>query len=287
MQRQNHLKNFYRLSRPLNVLIAFLTIEIGAFLAKGDLHSRPVLLAALTAAFTMAAANMVNDIYDLEIDRINKPQRLLASGRVSLKLATVYAAIAIAIALLLAAFNGWAMFSLATIIAVLLYFYDRLLKRTVLWGNLAVSLCGGLAFIYGAMAAGHWQRGIIPFGFAFLFHLGREIIKDMQDVKGDSAAQALTFPARFGRRASVALVNLVFLLLVVFTILPYILSIYNKAYLFTVLFGVDSILMAVSVLLWFTSEPAALGKLSHLLKLDMLVGLIALYIGSGNVILFN
>ncbi len=287
MQRQNHLKNFYLLSRPLNVLIAFLSIEIGALLANGGLLSLPVLLAALTAGFTMAAANIVNDIYDIDIDRINKPRRLLASGRVSVKLAAVYALTATMIAWLLAALNGWTMFFVAVLIAVLLYFYDRILKRTVLWGNLAVSLCGGLAFIYGAMAAGRWQMGVIPFGFAFLFHLGREIIKDMQDLKGDRAAQALTFPARFGMRASVMLVTLVFLLLVVFTILPYILSIYNKEYLYAVLFGVDSVLIVVSIVLWFKTEPAVLGKLSHVLKLDMIIGLIALYIGSGNVIFIN
>jgi len=287
MQGYSHLKNFYILSRPLNVLIAFLSIETGALLARGDVLSLPVLLAALTAGFTMAAANIFNDIYDVDMDRINKPHRLIASGRVEVKTAAVYGLTALVIAWILAACNGLALFLVAVLIAVLLYLYDRKLKRTVLWGNLAVSLSGGLAFVYGAMAAGRWELGVIPALFAFLFHLGREIIKDMQDVKGDKAAQAFTFPARFGMRASVLLVNLVFLLLAVFTILPYILSIYNKEYLYVVLWGVDSVLLIVSMVLWVSTEPAVLGKLSHLLKLDMIVGLLALYIGSGNAFFVN
>ena len=75
------------------------------------------------------------------------------------------------------------------------------------------------------------------------------------------------------------LINIVFILLVFLTILPYILNVYDVWYLITVIIGVDLVLISVSVVLWIKQDQAFLGKLSHLLKLDMMVGLLAIYLG--------
>lgn len=275
-----HLKNFWRLSRPLNVFITMLTILVAAFISPQFHLNYKLYLAILISGLMTAGANIINDIYDIEIDRINKPNRPLPSGKVTVKEAWIYFTLSYSGAIVLSYFCGRAMFAIAFVIGLLLIVYSMRLKRTVLCGNLTVSLATAVAFIYGALAVEDWQSGIIPAVFAFLFHLGREIIKDMQDLEGDVQHQSITFPARFGVRTSVLLVNFVFVLLIVLTFLPYIQNIYNDVYLWVVTLGVDLVLISVSLFLWFKNDRITLGRISHLLKLDMLVGLAAIYLGS-------
>jgi geranylgeranylglycerol-phosphate geranylgeranyltransferase len=274
-----HVKNFWAMSRPLNAFITLVSVWIAAFISPQFHLNRNLFLGSVIAALVASGANIINDIFDLEIDRINKPKRLLPSGQVSPKEAWLYFGIAYALAFLLSLFCTFTMFVIAVIIACLLIIYSARLKRTVLWGNITVSVSSAMAFIYGALTVGDWRPGLIPAIFAFFFHLGREIIKDMQDLEGDLRQQSVTFPGRFGVKASVALVNAVFIFLIILTFLPYILHIYGNLYLWIVILGVDSVLLFTSIYLWFHNDPVHLGKISHLLKLDMFIGLIAIYFG--------
>ncbi len=267
------------MSRPLNAFITLVSVWIAAFISPQFHLNRNLFLGSVIAALVASGANIINDIFDLEIDRINKPKRLLPSGQVSPKEAWLYFGIAYALAFLLSLFCTFTMFVIAVIIACLLIIYSARLKRTVLWGNITVSVSSAMAFIYGALTVGDWRPGLIPAIFAFFFHLGREIIKDMQDLEGDLRQQSVTFPGRFGVKASVALVNAVFIFLIILTFLPYILHIYGNLYLWIVILGVDSVLLFTSIYLWFHNDPVHLGKISHLLKLDMFIGLIAIYFG--------
>lgn len=281
------LRYFYRMSRPINVLIALLTILIAAFVTGEFRLQTTLYLACLTAVFMTSGANIVNDIFDIAIDRINKPRRPLPSGLVSIRQAWAYFYAAYALALLAALFSGWPMFLIASLIALLLYLYSTSLKRTILWGNLTVSFSTAMAFIYGAMAVGAWKAGIIPAVFSLLFHFGREIVKDMQDVEGDLADGAVTFPGRYGMIKAIILINIIFFILIVLTIIPYIMDIYSIYYLWVVLLGVDTVLIASALIIWFRHDPSTLGKISHLLKLDMMVGLTAIYLGGNHVVFLN
>ncbi|MHB2147856.1 geranylgeranylglycerol-phosphate geranylgeranyltransferase [Calditrichota bacterium LG25] len=280
MEVVKYLKNYWQLSRPLNVAIAMITIWVAAFITPQFHLNYKLYFAAVIAGLMTAGANIINDLYDIDIDRINKPHRPLPSGRATQKEARVYFALNYALSFALAAFCGLPMFMVTFLIGLLLVYYSSHLKRTVLWGNLAVSLASAIAFIYGAMSVGDWRAGIIPAAFAFFFHLGREIVKDMQDLEGDVQNQSITFPARFGLKPSIALINFVFIFLIILTIIPYILKVYGEMYLWIVTIGVHSVLIFVSVFLWFRNDRPVLGKISHLLKLDMLVGLAAIYLGS-------
>ena len=273
------LFGLWKITRPLNVLITILTILIAAFITGEYVLNLKLILAMIIAGLITAGANIINDIYDLEIDRINKPCRMLPTGIITIKTAKVFFIVNYLFSFVLAVFTGWEMFIIAVLIGLLLIIYSAHFKRTIIWGNIIVSFSSAMAFIYGALAVEAWKAGIIPAVFAFFFHFGREIIKDMQDTKGDIAANAITFPGKYGIVKSVLLINVIFILLVFLTILPYILGIYNIRYLVAVVFGVDFVLLTVSVVLWFRNDPAFLGKLSHLLKLDMIVGLIAIYLG--------
>jgi geranylgeranylglycerol-phosphate geranylgeranyltransferase len=267
-----------KISRPVNILISFLTIIVAAELAWGLSPLNHVLLAALSAALITIGANVINDYFDIEIDRINKPHRPLASGLLSKKNALIYFCIVYLIAWILSfSINFW-MFIVAFTTSILLFFYSFYLKRTVLWGNLTVSLATALAFVYGGMAVNHIQETYFPAAFAFLFHLGREILKDIQDMEGDSKEGAITYPIKYGISASINLISFDFILLVFLTAIPYILGIYSIRYFLIICLGIYPVLLFVLIKCKKDTKPENLGFLSNLLKADMIIGLLAIYL---------
>jgi len=270
---------FVALMRPVNGLIAFLSILLGAAVTGTVQPLWRVLLAGLSGMLVGAGGNAINDAYDVEIDRVNKPWRPIPSGRVSRRQALSFALLLMAAGTLLAAPIGWPAVGVALAASLLLVLYSARLKRTVLWGNLTVSLVSALAFIYGGLAVRRVREALIPAGFAFLFHLGREIVKDVEDMRGDRAGAAQTLPVVHGVRAAQAVVTAVFAVLIVATWLPYLAGVYDQDYFWIVLFGVDTVLLYAIWAFWRSTEPAHLARLSNLLKADMLVGLLAIYLG--------
>ncbi|MCK5032602.1 MAG: UbiA family prenyltransferase, partial [Calditrichia bacterium] len=97
-----NIKKFIVFSRPANVLIAFVTIFIAAGISGALNPLINVFLAALSASLITVGANVINDYFDIEIDRINKPKRLLPSGQISKKQALMFFACSYLIAWILA-----------------------------------------------------------------------------------------------------------------------------------------------------------------------------------------
>jgi len=273
-----HAGAYLQLIRPVNVAIAAGAVLVGA-LSSGVRPGEAVWLACLVAGLITAGGNAVNDVYDLEIDRINRPLRPLPSGRVSRKRAAVLGAILLLCGVGISALLGRWGFLVALLVTLLLVAYSTRLKGTILWGNLAVSLAAGLAFVYGGIAAGRPGPALIPAGFAFLFHLGREILKDAQDVAGDRAGGARTLPAAVGVRESLGWAGLFFILLIVVSPLPYLIGRYSLSYLIVVLLGVDLPLIGVIVSWRRDQRTERLDRLSLILKLIMCGGLAAILAG--------
>ena len=272
------IRSLIKLSRPVNVFISFLTILVAAEIAWGLNPIENVLLAALSAALITIGANVINDYFDIEIDRINKPRRPLPAGELSKTLVRTYFIIVYLIAWCIAIYLDRWMFIIAFVTSIILFFYSYRLKRTILWGNVTVSLSTALAFIYGGLAVGHIEETVFPAAFAFLFHFGREILKDVQDMEGDKLDGAMTFPLKYGVRYSINLITVDFILLVLLTAIPYILGIYGIRYFLIICFGIYPVLIFVIYKSRRNSDPDNLGYLSNLLKADMLVGLLAMYL---------
>ena len=268
-----------QLTRPVNALIGFVSVCVAAFIAGSIQPVWRVALASTSVMTILAGGNAVNDLYDVEIDRINNPTRPLVVGTVSSGTAWIVAALLFGIGIASAWGLGPTMFGIAGFASVLLVLYSARLKRTLLWGNLTVSLLSGLAFIYGGMAVGKARGAVVPAILAFLFHLGREILKDVEDRTGDRAAQANTVAVRFGAKGAFGSATGVFGTLILFTPLPFLLKLYALPYLVTVLIGVDAVLVYVVWSMWRDGSRRNLARLSRVLKVDMLVGLLAIVLG--------
>ena len=289
------LSALFIIIRPLNVAIAGLSILVAASLVQPFHFSLPVACAILSTMLITGGANVINDFFDLAIDRINRPERILPAGRLRPAAAKNYAIILFACGNFFSIFINVIAVLIAVSTSFLLLVYSWKLKRLPLSGNLAVSLATALAFIYAAWAAESgllhmqiarsgvtmqgWRAGIFPAVFAFLMHLGREIIKDLEDQAGDRAVQARTLPLAYGLAAAQIAATLALVLLVIATFIPAGLRLYNPNYFWIILFGVDPIVLFALYMLWKNPTPPRLRQISIALKANMLLGLAAIYFG--------
>ena len=272
--------NYIRLIRPSNFFITVASVFVACLLAGGTLAQFPALVVASVAAGVIGGGGMViNDIFDLEIDRINKPSRPLPSGAVSVQAAAIIYALLTSCGLLLNLFLSPFAQVIAVGAVILIFVYSVRLKSTALVGNLAVGFLTGATFIYGGAVVGNVRRALIPALFAFLINVGREVIKDMEDVEGDGRNNAATFPVKYGLRGSAFIATFFLVAVVVSTFIPAIMDKYGIAYLVVVMAGVNCVVAYVIYSMWKDSTPDNLNRLSNILKYDMLVGLIAIYLG--------
>ena len=267
------------ISRPVNVLISMISIFVAAFITGTLQPVIHVIYACFSGGVITAAANTINDYFDLEIDRINKPGRPLVTGKLSPVQAMIIALVEFTAGIILAAFIGLLAFFIALCISLLLFWYSYRLKRVPLAGNLSVSFSTGMAFVYGGVAVNRVFETLIPAVFAFFYHFGREIIKDIQDREGDNSDKARTFPVVYGNRISLILTTINFLVLTVLVFLPFVFGWYGMSYILIIVFGVYPVIFFSIWSVWRNQTPGNLGFISNLLKADMLVGLLAIYLG--------
>lgn len=194
---------YLKLARIGNVILAFLSVEVSGILCGLNVaHNWEILAAALAASLITAGGNAVNDLFDIDIDKINRPSRPLASGRLSKDQVRYFYVITTVAGLAISAFiNDWTLM-IAIAAAVLVFMYSYKFKRMIFVGNLVVALVTGLAFIYGGAAVNDLKDVYPAAIFAFLTNLIREIIKDAEDVKGDGKLGVRTIATQYGTRTS-------------------------------------------------------------------------------------
>jgi geranylgeranylglycerol-phosphate geranylgeranyltransferase len=269
-----------KLIRPINFLITFISVIVAAFICLPDKSpSMNVFIAALAASLAMASGNIINDIFDIEIDRINRPSRPLPSGLIKINFALFFYLILVLISIALSLLISQSAFIIVLISHLILFLYSKYLKKVPLIGNITVAFLTGLVFIFGGVAVGNPSAAIILASFAFLINLIREIVKDMEDVEGDRKADLITFPIKFGFQKSKLLILVITIFLVLFTLYPFLTKLYKIEFFIIVMILVNTILVYSLKLLFENHSSKNLNKISNLLKLDMVFGLIAIYFG--------
>jgi geranylgeranylglycerol-phosphate geranylgeranyltransferase len=187
------------ITRPVNAVAAGLATIVACFIATGTVSPAVLLLFAVVVLVT-AAGNVINDYFDSEIDRVNRPDRPIPSGKVGLKAARAYATTLFLAGILISLFTTSLCIAIAVFNSALLVGYAAWLKRTPLLGNITVSYLSGSMFLFGG-AFGGWQAlvHVMPFAvMTFFAMLARELVKDAEDVEGDEASGAVTIPIRWG-----------------------------------------------------------------------------------------
>ena len=134
-----------QLTRPVNVFIGMFSIFIAAFITGTIQPIMNVILACITGGFITAAGNTINDYFDLDIDRVNKPNRPLASGKISPESALLMSIVEFVLGIIISFFINMIAFGITISISILIFLYSYRLKRMLILGNLVVSFSGGMA----------------------------------------------------------------------------------------------------------------------------------------------
>jgi len=188
----------------------------------------------LFATMTIAAGGyIINDVFDVHIDEVNKPGKNPVGKSISVQAASMTAYIlftagsVIGIALSIKA-DVPAMGFLLPFSAVSLYMYSSHFKRRLLTGNFIIALLSALSVMIVALFEQHFYPNIqfvlIYAVFAFIISLIREIIKDAEDMEGDERSQCKTFPILYGIQRTKILLSA--LITINLFIIGYFLSLY-------------------------------------------------------------
>jgi geranylgeranylglycerol-phosphate geranylgeranyltransferase len=250
-------------------------VIVGATIASETFSTAEVYLAFLVAFLVCGAGNVINDYFDFEIDKINNPSRPLPSGKISLRVAHLYAlglfmfGIALCIfinkyALLLAAFNSF-----------LLYLYAWKIKKSgSIEKNFTVSYLVASPFLFGGVAVENASVTLLLALLAGLANTGREIIKDIEDLEGDKKI-IKTLPVEIGVEKSAVLASTFILAAVLISPLPYVFGILSINYLVAV-----ALADAVFVYAALNLKGKKAREAQKLVKLGMFFGLVAFLAGS-------
>lgn len=222
-----------RLIRPTNSLMMGIAVIIGEIAVLGRVPSLFEMALGFSVSFFLTASSMaMNDYVDLEIDRVNQPDRPLPSGALSKAAAIIISAMAGAIGIISAfPFRESALF-LAALTFVTSALYNLYGKKTGIWGNLMVSYCVAMPFLYGGIVVlGTFNvTSVTFFLLAFLANTGREVTKGIADTEGDKLRGIRTVALVMGEKAAASVSALFYLAAVAITPLPYLFGQLGLAY---------------------------------------------------------
>ncbi len=263
---------YLKILRPLNGLMSVIAVWIGSLLAGYPLMPRMEILLGFISVFFVSGGGMViNDFFDIEIDKLNKPNRPLPSGKISRHTAVWYSAILFLVGVSAAFMIGYDALIIAVISAGLLIAYAASIKKTILVGNLVISGLVALTFIFGGIIANNYTP-VLPLALlAFLSNVAREIYKTIDDALGDQKYDVNSVAIKLGVKNARMIANIFLIVAVIFSFVPYFLGLLGMVYLFFVIIA-DIIFLATAVV------PVAYS--SKLVKIGMLVALISFIAGA-------
>ncbi len=278
----------------VQLLIKYALLE--PFAVQTALDRFGITLLILATVCIAAAGNIINDIYDVDTDIINKPDKLIIGKTISEKTAynlfIVFNVIGVAIGFYLSHRVGKSpFFTIFVVISALLYIYASYLKGIVIIGNVVISiLVASTILIVGLFELTpnltQLNRDIqltffnilVDYAlFAFMINLLREMTKDIEDIDGDYKAGINTLPIAIGRERAkyvVTLLNTIPLVILIF----YVVSEFYRQQIVLIYFLtlVIAPLIYISIKLLSAKTKQDFHHISSLYKLVMLSGMLSL-----------
>ena len=276
-----YLRSVVSLIRPINSIMVGFAVIVGIGVASPkmmiSIHS---ILGFLTGFFISSFSMVVNDYYDVEVDRANRPNRPLPSGALSMNSAIVLAFILLSLGIASSLWIGLNNFVIATIFALISWLYNFWGKRRGLMGNVMVALSVSIPYIYGGMAVGNASYPLLIWLAltSFLATTGREVVKTICDVKGDEFRKVMSVARVYGPRFASKLGAVMFLMAMASSWLPFIEGIVGIVYAILILIPNLIFAYASIKIVKEASEASALHVKSVAL-LGMLIGLMVFLIG--------
>lgn len=270
------------LTRPPNGLMMFLAAEAGYFVSSRSLPGFQESLLIFATAYCLNGSSMVvNDVIDLEVDKMNAPWRPLPSGKVGIGAAVVLAVVLGVIGLIASLLVSEVAFLTASIFYIIALLYNFRLKAEGLVGNMAVSSTIAAPFLYGSVIAlGSVAFSVAILGMlAFLAGLGREVIKGIPDVVGDRARNFKTIASMHGSEAAARIGASLLIVAVSLSPLPYLFGVLDLKYMAAVAVADVGFLCESLTIIRRHDESTSL-KVKRRILLWMFVALLSFIVGA-------
>jgi len=307
------ISSFLRLVRWRNLLFIAITQWLFYFFVVRSLQFDPYpirpsvhglfYLLMLASLLIAAGGYIINDYFDLQIDTLNKPQKVVVDRQVKRRWVIVwhfiFSGAGIVLSLYISYRTGYLIIGIVNIVCVLLlWFYSTHFKRQLLIGNLVISALTAwviivLYFFAGAGLLNYngWHEGnynydmrklyqltVIYAGFAFIISLVREVVKDLEDMYGDERYHCKTMPIVWGVPVA-KMFAAVWLLVCVAALLIMQFYMWQSGWWEEALYSTALViipLIYVMKLLYFSKTSVDFHKLSGWLKLIMLAGILSM-----------
>jgi geranylgeranylglycerol-phosphate geranylgeranyltransferase len=274
-------RGIIRILRPELPFAAGVCVILGEIVALGGLPPfREALLGFLCGFFISGSAIVLNDFFDLEVDRVNTPDRPLPSGHISPSEAVLLTIVTALIGLGAALLLGVSAFLLCLLFWLIGCLYNWKFKEAGLLGNLMVSANVGFTFILGGIAVGQpWDGMVWCFALmAFLIDLGEEIAGDAMDIEGDQKRGSRSIGIRRGKSFALRISAALFGLVIPISWIPVLWGWAGASYL--VLIGITDVLIVVYTVRLLRSETSEEGrKAMRGIYLGALFGVLAAILG--------
>jgi 4-hydroxybenzoate polyprenyltransferase len=273
------MKNALQLIRPLNTFFTAVITGTFCYLTGRGISLAIPILAGISAGMVAAGGNIINDIMDINSDRINKPLRVLASGKMTAGSAFLFYYACVTISIILSLQLSVPAFAVVVLTNVLLLFYAQKLRRNAWLKNVTIAGIGGLMFLYAGIVSGNIRAALFPALFAFLSTFLREIMKDITDVEGDKVSGYDSFPISFGIPTAIRIAQTSGLLLIASCIAAYYLNALNIYFFLIAMLVVCPVAFYIMVALQRFSGKPDMVKLTRLAKAMMFAGFLAILAG--------
>ena len=270
--------HFAKLIRWPNLLIVAATqFMIALFLVRGNsilglMKDIDFLILIMSTILISAGGYLINDYYDIKIDYVNKPERVVVGRYIKRRhILFVHTFISV-LGILGGAYVALKIGVVNLFAAGLLWLYSNQLKRLPFWGNFSIALLTGLSVFVIYM---YFKQSFILITsyavFAFFISLIREIIKDLQDVKGDKAFGCRTLPIVIGSRKTklvIYTISVIFLLVVAYFLRT------EPKFIF-VFSGLVVILSILNYWVYKADKIMDYKRLSSMCKIIMIIGMMS------------
>ena len=277
-------------------IIQPLYYEVNLLPAIDGLHFVLIVIASISIA---AAGNVINDYFDINIDLINKPNKLVVNKIISRRWVIFWHLVLNLIGLVCTMYVSLkikmsSLFIANTVCVLLLFIYSASLKKKLLWGNILVSLLTAWVLMIliipeynfftkqsieqSAANEKMLRLGILYAGFSFIISLVREVIKDVEDFEGDVKYGCKTMPIVWGINASKIFAGIFIIILAIILLLIQIYVVrfgWWVSISYCIIFVITPLFIVFKKLL-IAQNKDDFGKLSNYIKLIMLTGILSM-----------
>lgn len=288
-----NIKDAIEILRPVNCLMGSLTVIIGLLNTRTgvlfNIFAVNIILGIIAYFFIAGSGMVINDIYDIEIDRINRPQRPIPRGSITLAQAKglflTYLIIGLIASVVNSILNLLSLLNviIAAIFGLIGWIYAKWGKKSGFLGNIIVSVSFSIGLIYGAVL----NSSIVPIYIYFFFFtsffllLSREVIKGCEDVEGDKLQGVKTLAIKIGIKKSKYLSMIFSIIAIIFFILNYFTPLINPfLFLITMILGLVDVGFVIVLMLKKEQSKKDFKRISLFLKIGAFLGLIAFLFAS-------